>query len=105
MQLTDRSQSINLDALARVAIKYNLFVKVTGAADKQTGTFAINDSLSLTRASYISDQLQRRGVKAEKIVVDSKGGISDYLPIEANRNTKVELLAPDIEREVGMLKK
>ena len=81
VQLTDRSQSINLDALARVAIKFNLFVKVTGAADKQTGTFAINDSLSLTRASYISDQLQRRGVKAEKIVVDSKGGISDYLPI------------------------
>ena len=105
VQLTDRSQSINLDALARVAIKFNLFVKVTGAADKQTGTFAINDSLSLTRASYISDQLQRRGVKAEKIVVDSKGGISDYLPIEANRNTKVELLAPDIEREAGMLRK
>ena len=105
VQLTDRSQSINLDALARIAIKYGLFVKVTGAADKETGTFAINDSLSLTRACYISDQLQCRGVKVEKIVVDSKGGISDYLPVEANRNTKVELLAPDMEREAGMLEK
>lgn len=105
VQLTDRPQSINLDALARVAVKYDLYVKVTGAADKETGTFAINDSLSLTRANYISDQLQCRGVKAEKIVVDSKGGISDYLPAEANRNTKVELFAPDIEREAGMLEK
>lgn len=105
VQLTDRPQSINLDALARVAVKYDLYVKVTGAADKETGTFAINDSLSLTRANYISDQLQCRGVKAEKIVVDSKGGISDYLPVEANRNTKVELFAPDIEREAGMLEK
>ena len=61
--------------------------------------------MSLTRANYISDQLQCRGVKAEKIVVDSKGGISDYLPVEANRNTKVELFAPDIEREAGMLEK
>ena len=105
VQLTDRPQSINLDALARVAVKYDLYVKVTGAADKETGTFVINDSLSLTRANYISDQLQCRGVKAEKIVVDSKGGISDYLPVEANRNTKVELFAPDIEREAGMLEK
>lgn len=105
VQLTDRSQSINLDALARVAVKYDLYIKVTGAADKETGTFAINDSLSLTRANYISDQLQCRGVKVEKIVVDSKGGISDYLPVEANRNTKVELLAPDMEREAGMLEK
>lgn len=99
-QLKDELQSVNLDALARVAIKYNLSVKVTGAADKETGTSAVNDSLSLTRANYISDQLLQRGVQAGRVVVDSKGGISDYVPQEANRNTKVELLVPGIMTDI-----
>ena len=102
-QLTDESQSINIDALARVAVKYNLSVRVTGAADEETGTSAVNDSLSLKRANYISDQLLQRGVSSGKIVVDSKGGISDYSPREANRNTKVELLAPDVVDIVASL--
>lgn len=104
-QLTDESQSINIDALARVAVKYNLSVRVTGAADEETGTSAINDSLSLKRANYISGQLLQRGVSSGKIIVDSKGGISDYSPQEANRNTKVELLAPDVTGLVSSLGK
>ena len=104
-QLTDESQSINIDALARVAVKYNLSVRVTGAADEETGTSAINDSLSLKRANYISGQLLQRGVSSGKIIVDSKGGISDYSPQEANRNTKVELLAPDVTGIVSSLGK
>ena len=104
-QLTDESQSINIDALARIAVKYNLSLRVTGAADEETGTSAINDSLSLKRANYISGQLLQRGVSSGKIIVDSKGGISDYSPQEANRNTKVELLAPDVTGLVSSLGK
>lgn len=44
-RLTDVSQKLNLDELARVAKKYDLHVRVTGAADSSTGTSGINDSL------------------------------------------------------------
>ena len=44
--LTDASQILNLDELARVANKYELSVRVIGAADSSTRTSGINNSLS-----------------------------------------------------------
>lgn len=90
-RLTDASQMLNLDELARVAKKYNLCVRVTGAADSSTGTAAINDSLSISRTVYITEELERRGIPSDRIIKVSKGGIADYMPTEANRHTKVEL--------------
>ena len=90
-QLTDASQKLNLDELARVAKKYGLFVKVTGAANSTTGTPAINDSLSTSRAEFIAAELERRGIPAGMIIKAGRGGITDYLPTEANRHTRVEL--------------
>lgn len=90
--LTDASQMLNLDELARVAKKYGLSVRVTGAADNSTGTTDINDSLSVSRAAYIATELERRGIPTDCITQASKGGIADYVPMEANRHTKVELL-------------
>ena len=81
---------LNLDELARVAKKYGLSVRVTGAADNSTGTTDINDSLSVSRAAYIATE--HRGIPTDCITQASKGGIADYVPIEANRHTKVELL-------------
>lgn len=89
--LTDASQVLNLDELARVAKKYDLSVRVTGAADSMTGTTVTNDSLSLSRASFIATELERRGIPDKRIIKVSKGGIADHLPTEANRHTKVEL--------------
>ena len=94
-RLTDTSQTLNLDELARVAKKYGLTVKVTGAADKETGTVAINDSLSASRAGFIAGELQHRGIPAGRIVTVSRGGIADHSPAEANRHTKVELFFPE----------
>ena len=94
--LTEAAQLLNLDELARVAKKYRLAVKVTGAADSSTGTPAVNDSLSVSRAGFIAAELERRGVPNEMIIKVGRGGIADYLPTEANRNTKVELFFPDI---------
>ena len=94
-RLTDASQMLNLDELARVAKKYNLSVKVTGAADSSTGTPAINDSLSRARAEFIAAELERRGVSAGMLVKAGIGGIADHTPIEANRHTKVELFFPE----------
>ena len=90
-RLTDVSQKLNLDELARVAKKYDLHVRVTGAADSSTGTSGINDSLSQSRADFIVSELKKRGIPAERITKISRGGIADYLPTEANRHTKVEL--------------
>ena len=95
--LTDASQGLNLDELARVADKYGLSVKVTGAADSGTGTPSINDSLSASRADYIASELERRGISAGRIVRASRGGIADHTPAEANRHTKVELFFPEAQ--------
>lgn len=89
--LTDSLQKVNLDALAHVAKKYGLSVKVTGAADSATGTASINNALSTARADYIAGELIKRGLSAESITRTYEGGISYYVPNEANRHTKVEL--------------
>ena len=57
--LTDTSQMLNLDELARVANKYRLSVKVTGAADSSTGTPVLNESLSASRADFIVAELEK----------------------------------------------
>ena len=89
--LTDPSQLVNLDELARVAKKYGLSVSVIGAADSMTGTVSVNNALSVSRAGYIAEELIKRGVLGDKIVQTHQGGISDYTPNEANRHTKVML--------------
>ena len=97
-RLTDASQRLNIDELARVAKKYGLTVGITGAADKATGSDAINDSLSASRADYIAAELQRRGIPADRIARTSRGGIADHAPAETNRHTKVELFLPEMEK-------
>ena len=92
--LTDPSQLVNLDELARVAKKYGLKVKVTGAADSATGTIGINNALSASRADYIASELNKRGVSPDRMTKTGEGGISDYAPTEANRHTRVELFFP-----------
>lgn len=94
--LTETTQLLNLDELARVAKKYRLAVRVTGAADSSTGTSAVNDSLSVSRAGFIAAELERRGVPDGMIVKAGKGGIADYQPTEANRHTKVELFFSEV---------
>lgn len=93
-RLTDASQSVNIDVLARVAKKYGLAITVAGAADSATGSPDINKMLSGARADFIVDELLKRGIPAEKIYAVSNGGIADYTPVEANRHTRVELHFP-----------
>lgn len=95
-RLTDASQALNLDELARVAKKFNLSVRVTGAADSMTGTADINQSLSVSRAGFIVSELERRGIPVQRIVQIYRGGISDHTPAEANRYTKAELYISEV---------
>ncbi len=97
-RLTDASQMLNLDELARVAKKYGLSITVAGAADSATGTPETNNVLGTARADFIVAELLKRGISAERIQSTSNGGIDDHTPIEANRHTRVELWFP-LERD------
>lgn len=90
-EMTDASQSLNIDEMARIAKKYDLRIRITGAADSATGSSFLNKKLSRDRASYIGAQFQERGIDQNHIVMIGKGGIADYNPKEVNRQTKVEL--------------
>ena len=98
--LTDASQMLNLDELARVAKKHGLSVRVTGAADSLTGTPVFNGTLSASRADYIVAELEKRGIPTGHIIKVSRGGIADHVPVEANRHTKVELFFDKNEHTV-----
>ena len=93
-RLTDASQLVNIDELARVAKKYGLAISVAGAADSATGTPDINSTLSVARADFIVAELLKRGIPEVMIQTVSNGGIADFTPIEANRHTRVELYFP-----------
>ena len=92
-QLVDVSQMANLDELARIAKAYHLKISVVGAADSVTGNDGINNSLSKSRADYITQQLVARGIDKSMIISKSKGGIDKYSSIAVNRHTAVRLFA------------
>lgn len=89
--LTDASQLVNLDEIARIAKQYNLSIRICGAADSATGTSEINHSLGASRSEYIYSQLLHRGMDRNRISEVNKGGIDAYAPKEANRHTSVML--------------
>jgi outer membrane protein OmpA-like peptidoglycan-associated protein len=92
--LVDNSQLVNLNEIARIAIKYGLKIDVAGAADSITGTEEINDNLGVARSQYIAEYLTANGVSAENISSHSEGGIDTYTPNPANRNATVRLYLP-----------
>lgn len=89
--LVDKSQLVNLDEIATIAIQQGYDVTISGAADSATGTEAINNNLSKRRADYIVDELVKRGLKKERLHGYSYGGINKYESNEANRFTIVTL--------------
>jgi thiol-disulfide isomerase/thioredoxin len=64
---------------------------IVGAADKATGTSERNKELSLRRAEYISELLQKRDVPKEQITTEGIGGVSKFKPEDINRYTRVLL--------------
>jgi outer membrane protein OmpA-like peptidoglycan-associated protein len=89
--LVDNSQLINLNEIARIALKYNLKIDIVGAADSFTGTEDINDNLGTSRSEYIANYLIQNGIDSENITLRSVGGIATYTPNSANRNAIVRL--------------
>ena len=89
--LTEPSQTLNLDELASLARDYRLHVTIIGAADSATGTADINKGLSKARANFIAHELKERGVPGSQITRHNHGGIDEYSSTKANRQTKVIL--------------
>lgn len=89
--LVDRQQKVNIPEIASVVNKYNLKVKVVGAADSKTGTPGYNRKLSVRRARYIAKLLIKAGVPRDRMIGASQGGINIYKPYTANRHTCVIL--------------
>ncbi len=90
-ELTEVSQLLNIDGIARIAKEHHLKVRISGAADAATGNESINKSLSHKRADYIKALMVQRGVDDTLITTVYNGGIDDYSPIQANRQTCVTL--------------
>lgn len=90
-QLTSKAQHLNIAEIAKVAKEHHLIVRITGAADKATGSPERNQELSRSRAKYISEQLQKRQVPKEQINTEAIGGVSKFKPEEINRYTRVML--------------
>ena len=90
-QLTDDSQLINLDELAKVAIEHNLKVHIAGAADSATGSENGNTELSKERTRFIAKELKKRGVPTGRMKGVSLGGINEYSNPKDNRYSKVSL--------------
>lgn len=89
--LSDYRQLINIDEIARVAKKYDLRIRVTGAADSATGSEERNKVLSRDRAKYVYEQLVARGLNEKFIAKVSVGGVNELSPNDGNRFTKIEL--------------
>ena len=90
-ELTEVSQLLNIDVLARIVRTHRLRVGITGAADSATGSERINSSLSRRRAETVRTLLVQRGVDESLITTSYEGGINDYSPVQANRHTCVTL--------------
>ena len=90
-ELTEVSQLLNIDEIARVAKEHHLKVRISGAADSATGNERINNSLSKKRADYIKALMVQRGIEESLITTTYEGGIDDYSPVQANRQTCVSL--------------
>ena len=90
-ELTEVSQLLNIDEIARVAKTHHLKVRITSAADSATGNEQINNSLSRKRADYIKTLMVQRGIDESFVTTSYEGGINEYSPVQANRQTCVTL--------------
>ena len=90
-ELTEVSQLLNIDEIARVAKAHHLKVRISGAADSATGNENINNSLSRKRADYIKTLMVQRSIDESLITTTYEGGINEYSPVQANRQTCVTL--------------
>lgn len=82
---------VNLQAIADM-MKNNPGMKVTltGYADSDTGSAALNKELSENRAKAVADALVDLGVNRDRLIIVGKGGVNTLTPPSLNRRVIVE---------------
>lgn len=90
-KLTDESQLVNLDEIARIAKEHELVLRIDGAADKATGSFDKNKELSRKRCQFIWKQLRKRGISADMLKPYWHGGVDEHSRREEDRNSRVSI--------------
>lgn len=96
-KLTDESQLVNLDEIARIAKEHHLVLRIDGAADKATGSYEKNKELSRKRCQFIWKQLRKRGISADSMKPYWHGGVDEHNRNEEDRNGKVAIILKNKE--------
>lgn len=91
VKLTDPSQLVNLDNIAKAVKEHNLSIRIDGAADKATGNRKLNRKLSIGRANYVAKELVKRGVDKKSIKRVAHGGVNFHKKPRENRYACVSL--------------
>lgn len=91
-KLASDKDLVNLKAIADMAKKDNVKLRITGYADSATGDAKYNQALSLSRAQTIADQLVRMGVNKANLTVEGKGGVATLDPASYNRRVIIEAM-------------
>lgn len=91
IEFIDKQQMVNIREIASAVKKYDLEVRIIGAADKKTGTPKHNRKLSTKRCRYIAKLLRDAGVPISRMKGEFRGGVNMYKPYTANRHACVIL--------------
>lgn len=89
--LTDKSQLVNLDEIARIAKDHDLILRIDGAADIETGSPELNKELSRKRCQFMYLELKRRGIAADHLKAYWHGGVDEHARNEEDRNSKISV--------------
>lgn len=91
-KLASDKDLVNLKAIADMAKKDNVKLRITGYADSATGDAKYNQALSLSRAQTIADQLVKMGVNKANLTVEGKGGVATLDPASYNRRVIIKAM-------------
>ncbi len=91
-KLTDKSQLVNLEKIAKTVQKNGLHVQIKGAADAATGSAKGNRKLSEKRAMYLAKQLKKMGVDVKQMKGSSLGGIRERKRLAENRYAMITIV-------------
>lgn len=91
-RMVSKKDLVNLEAIANVLRDNDLKVSVTGYADSATGSISYNQILSEKRAEAVAAELEKMGIKRDRMIIEGKGGVSTLNPVSYNRCVCVEVM-------------
>ena len=90
--MVSQEELVNLKAIADMAKQDNVKLRITGYADSATGNAKYNETLSLSRAQKIANELVKMGVDKANLTIEGKGGVSTLNPASYNRRVIIQTM-------------